>query len=53
MGKKKIGIYCYLTADIVTKSFTEMFLGFNCCLIAGILTERFFRNVCWVVLHQA
>ena len=33
MGKVKIEIYCYLIADIFTKSF--------------------YRNVCWVVLHQA
>ena len=26
MGKVEIGIYCYLTADILSKRFTEMFL---------------------------
>ena len=30
--KVKVGLYCYLTA--------------------GILTELFFTNLCWVVLHQ-
>ena len=42
MGKMKIGIYCYFVADILTKSFSEMFIEwFSTQHIILVLTSQF------------
>ena len=38
MGKKKIGMYCYFIADILTKVF------FKKCLMSGLLPNIYFKS---------
>ena len=45
MGKRKIGLYCYLTIDSLIKVLQKCICFFNCChgnLKAKMLTESFY-----------